>query len=106
MREKIVLMSISSTEIVSPEYKILEHDVSNYSEYHTIHYSEYGDWSNNLKGKQAGSYTDTGNEIRIEIGSKKIKLNYSEAAMLFALMLNSTNIKTVIKEEIVTKQVV
>ena len=53
-------------------------------------------WTSHTQGTHVGTLKDTGNNIKIDIGDEKLKLNYSEFVELFILMelkmLNDDNL--------------
>jgi len=44
-------------------------------------------WSEPVRGEFVGQLKDTGNNIKLRIGDKKLKLDYSEFCDLYDLML-------------------
>lgn len=49
--------------------------------------SEAAIWNDSAKGEFIGKLKDTGNNIKLQIGDKKLKLNYAEFTELFDLMV-------------------
>lgn len=55
----------------------------------SIHYSKTADWNEGLKGKKAGYYKDSGDEVFIKIGKNKpLRLEYYEVEILKAILLH------------------
>ena len=52
-----------------------------------ISHSESEIWSSWTRGEKVGSLKDTGNNVKIKIGDKKLKLNYSEFCYLHHLIV-------------------
>lgn len=51
-----------------------------------LRYSKSAIWNSNFRGVKIGSLKDTGNNIKIKINNKKIKLDYDEFVELLILM--------------------
>lgn len=52
-----------------------------------LKYSSSSDWSESIVGNVCAKLKDDGNEIKIKIGDKKIKLDYNELRELKCLLL-------------------
>lgn len=49
-------------------------------------------WCDDVKGEVIGSLKDTGNNIKLKIGNKKLKLDYAEFCDLYDLMSIKTQL--------------
>lgn len=55
-------------------------------------YGSDSGWMNHIKGTEAASLRDNGNGVKLKIGNKIVKLDYSEIAQIQALLLYYSNI--------------
>lgn len=48
-------------------------------------------WAEHIRNTTAGSVLDTGNEIYIQIGKKRLSVDYAEMEVLTAIIMSCTN---------------
>lgn len=85
--------------------KEIDYDILEFDDKTEFIYSKDGNWGDNIKGKIAGTHVDNGWEINIKIDNKKIKLDYWEAELLLAMLMNANDHSIEIVEQKVIKSV-
>lgn len=68
-----------------------------------LRYSNTSDWSENIIGNICAKLKDDGNDIKIKLGDKKIKLTYNEVRELKCLLLYENDEHIEIRETKTTK---
>ena len=48
-------------------------------------------WTQEIRGTAAGSVLDTGNDIHVQIGNKRLIVDYAEMEVLTAIIMSCTN---------------
>lgn len=64
-----------------------DYDVIQKDKKYELIYSNSSDWSGNIVGNVCAKLKDDGNDIKIKLGDKKIKLSYNELRELKCLLL-------------------
>ena len=98
MKEKLVFMNTDEKDKMSFEYIVEEYDGLAYYKEHVYKYPQSSTWSDSLKGTAAGKLIDDGNGVTIFMENKKIKLDYSQLALITAMVLNANDLTVEIKE--------
>lgn len=76
------------SEVTKDEPLVHEYDVTIEDDVYTLHHSYGEHWSQHIKGTEAASLENTGDDVNIKLSTRKksINLDYHELAMLRALL--------------------
>jgi hypothetical protein len=93
MKQVYIQNNLDEGKSLSHEYDLQKEPIGT-----SLKYSNAGGWSDDLVGKPAAFLFDTGDDIQVRVGSKKLTFDYSEAMQLFCILFSWNESKVEIRE--------
>lgn len=86
------------------EKEVHEYDIVEIADTTILKYSSNNSWYEHVKDTEAASLVDDGNGVKINLGNRKIKLDYTEAFEVLILLAKNNDCSfKICKEETIIK---
>jgi hypothetical protein len=93
MKQVFIQQHMNDDKALSHEYDLQKEPIGT-----SLLYSEAGGWDNDLVGKSAAFLFDTGDNVDIRVGNKKMRFDYSQAMQLFCILFSWNESRVEIRE--------